>query len=113
LIGGNLIRRYYRYDGSLTTPPCYESVVWTVLEEPLKISLNQLTFFRALYEDRHKLMKNTYRSIQPLGPRKLFRSFRLKGKTEQFKDRQFTSGNDGQYSSIFFVIISIVMMMII
>ena len=34
---------YYRYDGSLTTPPCYQSVIWTVFDEPLTISANQVT----------------------------------------------------------------------
>ncbi|XP_026859084.2 carbonic anhydrase 12 [Electrophorus electricus] len=33
--------RYYRYDGSLTTPPCYPSVLWTVFSMPVTISLKQ------------------------------------------------------------------------
>ncbi|XP_062855714.1 carbonic anhydrase 12 [Trichomycterus rosablanca] len=32
---------YYRYDGSLTTPPCYPSVLWTVFKDPVTISLSQ------------------------------------------------------------------------
>ena len=33
---------FFRYSGSLTTPACYESVVWTVFNKPLKISQAQV-----------------------------------------------------------------------
>ena len=33
---------YYRYDGSLTTPPCYPSVVWTVFRNSVTISQKQV-----------------------------------------------------------------------
>lgn len=33
---------YYRYDGSLTTPPCFPSVLWTVFRNPVSISLRQV-----------------------------------------------------------------------
>ncbi|XP_046890009.1 carbonic anhydrase 12 [Hypomesus transpacificus] len=36
---------YYRYDGSLTTPPCYPSVLWTVFRSPVSLSVKQ---FQAL-----------------------------------------------------------------
>ncbi|XP_047453514.1 carbonic anhydrase 12 isoform X2 [Mugil cephalus] len=32
---------YYRYDGSLTTPPCYPSVLWTVFRNHVTISHKQ------------------------------------------------------------------------
>ncbi|NEV63287.1 carbonic anhydrase family protein [Thiorhodococcus minor] len=39
-------RSYYRYEGSLTTPPCTESALWYVLSEPLIISPAQLERIR-------------------------------------------------------------------
>jgi len=35
---------YYRYAGSLTTPGCFQSVVWTVVTTPLQISCNQVKY---------------------------------------------------------------------
>lgn len=34
---------YYRYTGSLTSPPCTEGVQWLIMKEALKISKGQLT----------------------------------------------------------------------
>lgn len=33
---------YFRYEGSLTTPACGEAVVWTVFENSIAISLDQV-----------------------------------------------------------------------
>ena len=33
---------YYQYNGSLTTPSCYQSVNWTVFKEPINISQSQV-----------------------------------------------------------------------
>ncbi|ESO91598.1 hypothetical protein LOTGIDRAFT_84742, partial [Lottia gigantea] len=33
---------YFRYYGSLTTPPCYQSVLWTIFEQRQTISPNQV-----------------------------------------------------------------------
>lgn len=83
LIGEYRLSRYFRYDGSLTTPPCFESVLWTVLIDPIPISLRQLHAFRYLHDDNAHLIENTYRQVQKLGNRLLFRSFNVEDDIEQ------------------------------
>ena len=58
-------RNTYRYDGSLTTPPCSEGVKWLVLTTPIELSEVQLTAFTAI-------VHNNNRPVQPLNGRKLF-----------------------------------------
>jgi carbonic anhydrase len=36
--------KYWTYDGSLTTPPLYESVKWIVFKEPFEMSDDQVCF---------------------------------------------------------------------
>lgn len=40
------LNKFYRYEGSLTTPPCYESVTWTLFNETIEIAEEQLEDFR-------------------------------------------------------------------
>ncbi|KAB5555300.1 hypothetical protein PHYPO_G00032140 [Pangasianodon hypophthalmus] len=37
--------KYYRYLGSLTTPPCNEAVVWTIFKDPIKVSQDLIDLF--------------------------------------------------------------------
>ncbi|WP_431273878.1 carbonic anhydrase [Variovorax ureilyticus] len=42
------------YSGSLTTPPCSESVNWVVLEQPIEMSSKQIRAFQKLFRDNHR-----------------------------------------------------------
>lgn len=55
---------YYRFSGSLTTPPCTEGVNWIVLKYPLTISSQQLQAFKMLIANQ-----DNHRPIQPLNGR--------------------------------------------
>ncbi len=57
-------RTTYRYDGSLTTPPCTEGVKWFVLANPVALSAQQIAAFRAIVQGNN-------RPTQPLNGRKL------------------------------------------
>lgn len=52
-------REYFRYNGSLTTPPCSEGVRWIVLQEHLTASAEQIASFKA------KAGKVSNRPVQP------------------------------------------------
>ncbi|XP_073717294.1 carbonic anhydrase 4-like isoform X1 [Misgurnus anguillicaudatus] len=65
---------YYRYDGSLTTPGCNEVVVWTVFENPIPISKEQLEKFSSLKFHDGKTMELTFRPVQSRNGRVVYRS---------------------------------------
>uniref|UniRef100_A0A4W5P8E8 Carbonic anhydrase 4 n=1 Tax=Hucho hucho TaxID=62062 RepID=A0A4W5P8E8_9TELE len=68
------LTNYYRYKGSLTTPNCTESVIWTVFEKPIPLSKNQLLKFSDLQFKDDKDMVDTFRPVQPLNRRVVYRS---------------------------------------
>ncbi|XP_033898560.2 carbonic anhydrase 6-like isoform X2 [Acipenser ruthenus] len=70
------LSNFFRYQGSLTTPPCYESIIWTVYDTPITLSLNQIRIMEnALMDHRNKTLRNDYRHVQPLNDRVIEASF--------------------------------------
>ncbi|KAM8828564.1 carbonic anhydrase 15 isoform 1-T1 [Spinachia spinachia] len=63
--------QYYRYSGSLTTPPCARAVVWTLYEVPIYISWTQLAHFTSQIfsteEDAEQVtpLQNNFRHVHP------------------------------------------------
>ncbi|MCC5047669.1 carbonic anhydrase [Xanthomonas campestris] len=60
-------RSFYRYEGSLTTPPCSETVDWVVLSQPVQVSREQINAFERVYPFNA-------RPLQPLDRRFLLKS---------------------------------------
>lgn len=67
-------REMVAYLGSLTTPPCYETVRWHVMTQPMTVSENQMELFRTLLEgtDLNKTISPNYRPIMPRHGRKIY-----------------------------------------
>lgn len=60
---------HYAYDGSLTTPPCTETVRWLLPRTPVELDTSQLSDLRSAYADNN-------RPTQSLNDRKVIQSVR-------------------------------------
>jgi carbonic anhydrase len=56
-------RDYYRFNGSLTTPPCSQGVIWLVMKQPLTVSTGQVNQFSTVMGGPNN------RPVQPLNAR--------------------------------------------
>ncbi|XP_060174236.1 bifunctional monodehydroascorbate reductase and carbonic anhydrase nectarin-3-like [Lycium barbarum] len=70
IIDPNLIKldgqKYYRYNGSLTVPPCTEEVVWTIDGKVKTVTRRQMKLLRDVVHDE---FETNARPIQPLNGR--------------------------------------------
>ncbi|KAM8927655.1 carbonic anhydrase 6 [Pelodytes ibericus] len=67
---------FYRYSGSLTTPPCTENVLWTIFDTPIILSQTQIRLLEnTLLDWNNKTLRNDYRHAQPLNERTVEASF--------------------------------------
>ncbi|XP_064118008.1 carbonic anhydrase 2-like isoform X1 [Macrobrachium nipponense] len=67
----NNLEKFYRYEGSLTTPTCNEVVTWTVFANAIPVSEKQMRAFRSLRDDHGGSMINNFRPPQALNNRKV------------------------------------------
>ncbi|XP_068598471.1 receptor-type tyrosine-protein phosphatase gamma-like [Brachionichthys hirsutus] len=72
---------YYRYTGSLTTPPCSKVVEWVIFSRPIYVSYKQLEAFYSIFtteqQDHVKsveYLRSNFRPIQRLDNRHVFKS---------------------------------------
>ncbi|KAK4432481.1 Alpha carbonic anhydrase 7 [Sesamum alatum] len=62
-------KRYYRYMGSLTVPPCTEGVIWTINKKVKTVSRDQVKLLR---EAVHDYAEENARPLQPKNNRDVY-----------------------------------------
>ncbi|CAD5123323.1 DgyrCDS11681 [Dimorphilus gyrociliatus] len=96
-----------RYQGSLTVPPCHETVTWTLFTEPVYISQEQLEHLYTMYDGKDNsngLLLNNYRKTQPLN-----------GRTTYLADLNLNpnSGQQNHYALVIISILNLLMLLIL
>ncbi len=56
-------RQYFRYLGSLTTPPCSEKVIWSVFSQPVQASSTQVGEFAGLFDMNARPLQGLHRRL--------------------------------------------------
>ena len=59
---------FYKYSGSLTTPPCSEGVYWMVFKQPIEASAEQI-------QRMNEIMGDNSRPVQPTNARNILKSW--------------------------------------
>lgn len=83
--------KYYRYVGSLTTPPCTEEVIWTVQRKVRSMTREQLDALRAPLTGEYR--KNS-RPIQSRNKREVKLYDESKMKKNKDKDKEDENDDD-------------------
>lgn len=94
------IHRYYRYDGSLTTPNCNEVVTWTVFTDPILVTPEQANALRNM---RSEVIKNN-RPTLPLNGREVtLYSAEVDGRVDEPEEQDMT---------VFYIIVAIAVVLV-
>nr|GMC49421.1 alpha carbonic anhydrase 4-like [Ipomoea batatas] len=62
-------KKYYRFIGSLTTPPCSQGVIWTVIKKTKTLSQEQINLLKEAVDDGYE---ENARPVQPLNGRTVY-----------------------------------------
>uniref|UniRef100_A0A672PJ05 Carbonic anhydrase n=1 Tax=Sinocyclocheilus grahami TaxID=75366 RepID=A0A672PJ05_SINGR len=73
--------RFYRYSGSLTTPPCFQTVSWTLFNDSIRVSRRQVRLFLQESIRSFILLSKNFRAPQLLHGRKVLASFHAESAT--------------------------------
>ncbi|TNV76910.1 hypothetical protein FGO68_gene6943 [Halteria grandinella] len=67
--------KLYHYDGSLTTPPCSQTVAWLVVDDPQPITREQLKVFQEYWQNNQNFSggNGNNRKTQPVGDRVIYK----------------------------------------
>nr|XP_056705090.1 carbonic anhydrase 9 [Euleptes europaea] len=69
---------YFRYNGSLTTPPCYQTVNWTIFNQTVLLSQEQISVLEeSLLGEKEELIQGNFRPPQSLHDRPVLASFQV------------------------------------
>ncbi|KAI4890709.1 hypothetical protein NFI96_011538 [Prochilodus magdalenae] len=72
----NNLKKFYRYNGSLTTPPCFQTVNWTMFNDTITVSRKQLAALEDTLKAGHnQLLSKNFRAPQLLYGRRVLSSF--------------------------------------
>ncbi|WZZ86320.1 hypothetical protein YC2023_114899 [Brassica napus] len=100
-------RKYYRYIGSLTIPPCTQNVIWTVVKEVKTVARNQVKLLRVAVHDDvfHEyiwcpISFHYYHDLQPFKILRIWRPRRVQEADAQPQEDSVDSQEPAMTSSI-------------
>lgn len=91
---------YFRYEGSLTTPSCAESVSWTVFSRIMSITFDQLEALKLMKSSNGTDLLHNYRQVQPLNSRSLIFVDNVDDEVEENYNMLYTNGANGAKRNI-------------
>ncbi|XP_072108501.1 carbonic anhydrase 14 isoform X1 [Mobula birostris] len=91
--------RFFRYDGSLTTPLCFQTVTWTVFNDTVQLSKAQLYKLETSLKTSQHTLESNFRHIQPLNGRNVYSSFSATLASRRMIHKEDTAESDGEYKS--------------
>ena len=100
----NPMRRFFRYEGSLTTPDCNEAITWNVFQDPIYISQDQVLHCQPKFTHMAKVTRNLrftwlffsrFRSFPIVGILTVIDSIGLNRNAFQFQYDKFLLTNFG------------------